>query len=78
MVLRVIADTAEDALPPVLRSIVGTDTGAASWVSWLTMLGAPAAWPGLVRMGRRYQRARGTLRECARLAAAARALESTS
>ncbi|HTT04034.1 MAG TPA: hypothetical protein VMF64_02000 [Steroidobacteraceae bacterium] len=78
MVLRVIADTAEDALPSVLRSIVGTDAGAASWVSWLTMLGAPAAWPGLMRMGRRYQRARGTLSQCARLAGAARALEATS
>lgn len=78
MVLRVIADTAEDALPSVLRSIVGTDMGAASWLSWLPMLGAPTAWPGLVRMGRRYQRARGMLRECASLAGAARALESTS
>jgi adenosylhomocysteine nucleosidase len=69
MVLRVIADTAEDALPQVLRSLVGSDpAGAPSWLSWLPLLAAPTAWPGLVRMGRRYQHARGVLRACARLA----------
>jgi adenosylhomocysteine nucleosidase len=78
MVLRVIADTAEDALPSVLRSIAGADPGAASWISWLPMLGAPTAWPGLVRMGRRYERARGVLRECARQAFSAGALEGAS
>jgi adenosylhomocysteine nucleosidase len=78
MVLRVIADTAEDALPPVLRSIVGTDPSAPSWVSWLPLLAAPTAWPGLLRMGRRYQRALGVLRECAQLASSARALEPAS
>jgi adenosylhomocysteine nucleosidase len=69
MVLRVIADTADDALPQVLASLIGPDPlGAPTWVSWLPALAAPAAWPGLLRMGRRYQRARGVLRTCARLA----------
>jgi len=69
MVLRVVADTAADALPEVLRGIVGPDpAGPPSWVSWLPALAAPAAWPGLVRMGHRYQFARGVLRQCARLA----------
>jgi adenosylhomocysteine nucleosidase len=75
MALRVIADTAEDALPAVLRSIALDDAEEPSWVSWLPLLGAPGAWPGLVRMGRRYQRARGVLRECALRACSARALE---
>lgn len=75
MVLRVIADTADDALPAVLRAIVGADPQAPAWIAWLPLLGAPTAWPALLRMGRRYQRARGVLRECARLACSTRALE---
>lgn len=68
MVLRVVADTAEDALPPVLRGLVASDpVGAPSWMSWLPALAAPTAWPGLLRMGRRYQHARGVLRACAHL-----------
>lgn len=78
MVLRVIADTAEDALPAVLRSIAGVEAGAPSWASWLPLLTAPTAWPGLARMGRRYQRACAVLRECARLASSAGALEPAS
>jgi adenosylhomocysteine nucleosidase len=78
MVLRVIADTAEDALPSVLRSLVGADPAVPSWISWLPLLLAPRAWPGLLRMGRRYQRARGVLRGCARLACSARALGPAS
>lgn len=69
MVLRVIADTAEDALPAVLRAIAGPDrAGPPAWVSWLPLLATPTAWPGLLRMGGRYQRARGVLRRCAALA----------
>jgi adenosylhomocysteine nucleosidase len=69
MVLRVIADTAEDSLPTVLRSLIGPDPmGQPSWVSWLSLLLAPGAWPGLIHMGRRYQRARETLKQCSRLA----------
>lgn len=78
MVLRVVADTAEDALPTVLRSLAGAEAQVPSWVSWLPLLGAPRAWPALAHMGRRYQRARGVLRECARRACSARALEFAS
>jgi adenosylhomocysteine nucleosidase len=69
MVLRVIADTAEDSLPGELRSLVGPDPlGQPTWVSWLPLLLAPGAWPGLFHMGRRYQQARGVLKHCSRLA----------
>jgi adenosylhomocysteine nucleosidase len=78
MVLRVIADTAQDALPAVLRVIVSADAQAPPWIAWLPLLRAPTAWPGLLRMGQRYQRARGVLRECARLACSAGALEPAS
>jgi len=69
MVLRVVADTAQDALPEVLRQLVAAQPpGASEWVSWLQLLGAPGAWPGLLRMARRYQHARAVLRHCGQLA----------
>jgi len=64
MALRVIADTAADALPAVLQRAIGADRGDP--LAWLSLLGAPAAWPGLLHMGKRYRIARRVLRHCAR------------
>jgi adenosylhomocysteine nucleosidase len=66
MVLRVVADTAADALPAVLQRAVGSDRGdPLAWLSWLSLAAAPTAWPGLIRLGRRYRAARQVLRHCA-------------
>jgi adenosylhomocysteine nucleosidase len=66
MVLRVVADTAADALPAVLQRAVGADhTDPLAWLSWLSLVGAPATWPGLIRLGKRYKAARRVLRHCA-------------
>ncbi len=79
MVLRVVADTAEDALPEALSALIGPNPAAApSWMSWLPLLAAPAVWPGLLRMGRRYQLACGVLAQCARDAWPAHARERLS
>ena len=67
MVLRVIADTAADTLPAVLQRAIGADRGdPLAWLSWLSLMGAPAAWPGLIQLGKRYRTARRVLRHCAR------------
>ncbi|MGH8207674.1 MAG: hypothetical protein ACRETK_12940 [Steroidobacteraceae bacterium] len=66
MVLRVVADTAADTLPAVLQRAIGSErTDALAWLSWLSLAGAPGAWPGLIRLGKRYRNARRVLRQCA-------------
>jgi adenosylhomocysteine nucleosidase len=66
MALRVVADTAADTLPVVLQGAIGADrTDALSWLSWLSLVRAPASWPALIQLGRRYGSARRMLRQCA-------------
>ncbi len=68
LALRVIVDSASEALPSLLRAVAGVEgLGPLTWMSWLPLLAAPTAWPALVRLGRRYQLARQVLRRCARL-----------
>ena len=59
MALRVIIDTASEELPGVLQR-AGT-----GWASWLAPAVTPTAWPGLMRLGRRYRVARRVLQHCA-------------
>jgi adenosylhomocysteine nucleosidase len=67
MVLRVIADTAEESLPAALRGVAGLNSlGPLGWVCWLPALCVPTGWPGLLRLGRRYRQAQQVLRRCAR------------
>ena len=67
MTLRVIADTAQDALPRVLHSALGSGTALPQGASfWWSLLSAPSGWPGLARLGRRYRRARAVLAQCGR------------
>lgn len=67
VVLRVVADSAADELPGVLRVVAGPQSaGPMAWVGWLSVACAPAAWPGLARLGRRYRTARRVLQQCAR------------
>lgn len=73
MALRVIVDTAADELPRVLRRAISRNpSDRLGWLSWLRPVGTPTAWPGLLRLGRRYRVARGVLRHCARHADPAR------
>ncbi len=66
MVLRVIADSATESLPPALRTMVAAQSlGPLGWITWLPALCVPTQWPGLLRLGRRYRRAREVLRRCA-------------
>jgi len=67
MALRVIADTAQDSLPPVLPAALGTGAAFPRGVRfWWSLLLAPSGWPALARLGRRYQRARAVLAQCGR------------
>ena len=67
MALRVIADTAQDSLPRVLHSALGSGTALPRGASfWWSLLSAPSGWPGLARLGRRYHRARAVLAHCGR------------
>jgi adenosylhomocysteine nucleosidase len=67
MALRVIADTAQDSLPPVLHSALGDGAAFPHGVRfWWSLLSAPSGWPALARLGRRYQRARVVLAQCGR------------
>ena len=67
MALRVIADTAADQMPGVLRLLAGAQPlGALSWLTWLPLMLLPSAWPGLARLGKRYRLAQQVLRQCAR------------
>jgi adenosylhomocysteine nucleosidase len=66
MALRVVADTAADTLPVVLQRAIGADrTDALAWLSWLSLVRAPASWPALIQLGKRYRTARRMLRQCA-------------
>lgn len=67
MALRVIADTAQDSLPPVLHVALGEGGAFPHGVRfWWSLLSAPSGWPALARLGRRYQRARVVLARCGR------------
>ncbi len=67
MALRVIADTAQDSLPSALHSALGTGAAFPRGANfWWSLLSAPSGWPGLARLGRRFQRARGVLARCGR------------
>jgi len=67
MALRVIADTAQDSLPPALHSALGDGAAFPHGVRfWWSLLSAPSGWPALARLGRRYQRARVVLARCGR------------
>jgi adenosylhomocysteine nucleosidase len=67
MVLRVVADTAADALPAVLQRAAGGDRGdPLAWLAWASLAFAPGSWPALIRLGRRYRAARQVLQHCAR------------
>lgn len=77
MVLRVVADTATEELPMLLQSIASSQPlGPFSWVTWLPLACVPTAWPGLVRLGRRYRVARQVLKSCARQGSPGSPLES--
>lgn len=66
LALRVIADTALDEMPPMLRLLADSQPlGAFSWISWLPVVCLPSSWPGLARLGRRYRAATRVLRQCA-------------
>ncbi len=67
MALRVIADTAQDALPSALHAALGHGAADAAGARfWWSLLSAPSAWPGLARLGRRYRHACGVLTRCGR------------
>jgi adenosylhomocysteine nucleosidase len=67
MVLRVIADTAAETLPAPLRTMASAQSlGPLGALTWLPALCVPTQWPALLRLGRRYRRAREVLRRCAR------------
>ncbi len=67
MVVRVIADTAADTLPEVVRTFATPGPkGSPGWRSWLALLCAPGAWPGLLQLARRYRVARHVLQRCGR------------
>jgi len=69
MVVRVIADTAADTLPPLLGTLAAAEPRTMlGRLAWLRLLCRPAAWPGLLRLARRYRAALRVLRRCARAA----------
>ena len=66
MALRVIADTAHDALPAVLHGAFGSRQAFAHDPAfWWSLLSAPRSWPGLARLGHRYRCACAVLKLCA-------------
>lgn len=65
MALRVIADSASEALPAPLRTVAGAHTPL-GWLSSLPALCVPTMWPGLLRLAHRYRHAQQVLRRCAR------------
>lgn len=64
MVLRVIADTAQDALPRALQAALGDAAFPRGARFWWSLLSAPSGWAALARLGRRYRRARAVLAGC--------------
>jgi adenosylhomocysteine nucleosidase len=60
MAVRVIVDGADDALPAALARRLRRGG------SWGALLVLPQLWPSLLRLARRYRRARHALRACAR------------
>jgi adenosylhomocysteine nucleosidase len=79
MALRVIADTAQDSLPGVLHSALGSGGAVARGASfWWSLLSAPGSWLGLARLGSRYRRACAVLARCGRAGVAAPVRSSTA